>query len=492
RGGNGGNAGQLQLEERRTGGYGGLTTETAAGQGDIRMYSTNGGAVFCDDDSNPVFDNCTFRSNMTYGSISGLGGHHQPSNVQEMPRENYRVPSFGAGVFCSRNTASTFDNCLFENNRTAYNQDFNDPNYLAAVGLVDISDYDGEYTGQGGGLCLWYAASADIIDCNFVQNSAPIGGGIYSLWTDLYITKSNILNNNSYSGGGVLALDSIVEITESSIKGNSAGTQSGTVEDTGYALFGSGGGIYALSSLIDVVDSDITENYARMTGGGICLDGDTIFTQKPLIKNCLITNNTAADSGGGIASTYFARPTIQNCTIADNLATGVNGRGGGLFGSYESDTIAKDSIFWNNSGINGSQIALSDGGLFTDMPASLTISYSDIQTSAKDVNHAMDVVILIDTTGSMSGVLDSVKTAASDIVDRIAEKTSDYRIAVVDYRDYPEAPYGDPDIDYTFKDNLEFTSSRIAVQNAINGITLGYGGDGPESVFSALMHCIDG
>ncbi len=406
RGGNGGNAGQLQLEEHRTGGYGGLTTETAAGQGDIRMYSTNGGAVFCDDNSNPVFDDCTFRSNMTYGSISGVGGHHQPSNTQEMPRENYRMPSFGAGVFCSRNTASTFDNCLFENNKTAYNQDFNDPNYLAAVGLADINDYDGEYTGQGGGLCLWYAASADIIDCNFSQNSAPIGGGIYSLWTDLYITKSNILNNDSLSGGGILALDSVVEIIESSIKGNSAGTQTGTVENTGYALFGSGGGVYALSSLIDINDTVVTENYARLTGGGICLDGDTIFAQKPLIKNCLITANTAADSGGGIASTYFARPTIQNCTLADNLATGVNGRGGGLFGSYESDTIAKDSIFWDNSGINGSQIALSDGGLFTDMPASLTISYSDID---------LRLVFALDSITSSSG--GSGSTSALMIID---------------------------------------------------------------------------
>ena len=75
-------------------------------------------------------------------------------------------------------------------------------------------------------------------------------------------------------------------------------------------------------------------------------------------------------------SIYFAEPEIQNCTIAENYVTDVNSNGGGLFASYAADVIVKDTIFWANSGIDGSQIALSGG--VSDMPAELTITYSDI------------------------------------------------------------------------------------------------------------------
>ncbi|MBU1518656.1 MAG: S8 family serine peptidase [Planctomycetes bacterium] len=366
KGGQGGNGGLAGFNFPDPCSYGGLTTVSRAGQGDIvSNNSARGGAVYVGWGCNATFINCIITDNATEGSISGLGGISY-YGTQQQPNKNYHLPSFGAGVFCDVNSNVKFSDCNMQNNETISTN----------VGETVISD-DSDCSG-GGGLSLWYANIAEVNDCKFIQNSAPIGGGIYSLWTDLHVTECNIINNNSYSGGGILAMDSIVEITKSSVKGNTAGTQSGTVEDTGYALFGSGGGIYALSSLIDINDTAITENYARMTGGGICLDGDTMFLQKPLIKNCLITNNNAADSGGGIASTFFAKPTIQNCTLADNSVTDTNSNGGGLFCSYESDTIVKDSIFWNNSGMDGSQIALSDGGFFTDMPSSLTITYSDI------------------------------------------------------------------------------------------------------------------
>jgi len=482
KGGQGGNGGDAGISWNDPCGYGGLTTVVKAAQGDIvSNNSARGGGVFIGQNCNAKFINCTVTDNATEGSISGLGGFSW-GDVQQQPKKNWHLPSFGAGVFCDRNSITQFSDCNMQNNKTI----------ATSIGETVISD-DNDFSG-GGGLGFWYAFYVDINDCNFTQNSAPVGAGIYALGisNEIHIANSSMINNYSYSGGGALLLDCVGSITKSFIKGNTAGTLSGIVQNIGYPLFGSGGGVYALSSLIDITDTVVTENYARITGGGICLDGDTMLIQKPLINNCLITENRAVESGGGIASTYFAQPQIQNCTIADNTAYGAISDGGGLFCSYESDTIIKNSIFWGNRGTNGSQIALSSGGLFTDMPASLTVSYSDIQTWAPDVNMAMDVVIAIDTTGSMSEVLESVKAAAGDIVDKIAQKTPDYRIAVVDYRDYPESPYGAPGVDYTFNDDLVFTSSRTAVQNAINAITLGNGGDGPESVFSAMMHCIDG
>jgi len=386
--GNGGDGGPFDanIGIGTKGGYGGLTTEVAAGQGDIRMYSTNGAAIFCDDRSRATFADCEFVGNMTYGSISGIGGTDRPSMWRQQPRRYFRIPTSGAGVFCSTASSAGFNGCLFENNRTAYHQDYNDPNYLAVIDINDINviadanivDYGGDLIGLGGGLCLWQAFTIDINDCNFTLNSAPLGGGIYGNSSEIYISDCNITNNISMAGGGVLILDSIATINKSIVRGNIAGTQTGYYQDTGYALFGTGGGIYSLNTLIDINDTFITENYARLTGGGICLDGDTPFIQRPLIKNCLVTNNRAVEDGGGIAVIYFAEPKIQNCTITKNIVTDANSNGGGLFASYMADVIVKDTIFWANSGIDGSQIALSNGGPFTDMPAEVNITYSDI------------------------------------------------------------------------------------------------------------------
>jgi len=401
-GGRGGNGGDGSIEDysQTFGGYGGLTTVSAAGQGDIRTNTTTGGAVYCGSSSGAKLTNCNFTGNRIYGTTSGIGGWGNLPTYRQEPHKNYRLAGLGAGIFCSTASSVSFNGCHFEDNRTAYNQDFNEPN---------ITNYDGEYTGSGGGLCLWYAFFADINDCDFIQNSAPIGGGIYSIGiqSGMHISDCNITNNVSYAGGGVLMLDSIATINKSIVRGNIAGTQTGYYQDTGYALFGTGGGIYSLNTLIDINDTFITENYARLTGGGICLDGDTPFIQRPLIKNCLVTNNRAVEEGGGIAAIYFAEPKIQNCTIADNIVNDANSNGGGLFASYMADVIVKDTIFWANSGIDGSQIALSSGGPFTDMPSKLVITYSDI-----DLRIGADFNSIEFESGAGSG-----STSASRLVD---------------------------------------------------------------------------
>ena len=384
KGGHGGNGGNSATG--LAGGYGGLTTETASHQGDvIDNNSAEGGGVYVGRNCNAKFINCTVIDSTTEGSISGLGGLSK-TGVMQHPRKNFHLPSFGAGVFCDNFSSTNFSNCLIQGNETRAT------NY----GETTTSD-DNDFSG-GGGLSLWYTSFSEVNDCNVTQNSAPIGAGIYSLSSTLYVKDSNIINNNSYSGGGILTLDSIADIEKTRIKGNTAGTMSGVDQNSIYPLYGSGGGIYALSSLIHLDDTMILENSAKLTGGGICIDGDTMLTTKPMLKNCLIARNRATDSGGGIASTYFAEPNIQNCTIAENIVTGPDSAGGGLFGSYESHTTVKDTIFWDNSSVNGSQIALSSGGPFTDMPASINISYSDI-----DLRCGVDFNSLKLESGSGSG-----------------------------------------------------------------------------------------
>jgi hypothetical protein len=86
--------------------------------------------------------------------------------------------------------------------------------------------------------------------------------------------------------------------------------------------------------------------------------------------------------------------------------------------------------------------------------------------------------------------IDYVKEAASVIVEEIDAKISEYRIAVVDYKDFPVYPYGDPE-DYPFHDVLPFSRDKPSIIEAIQSLSVGGGAGWEESVYSALIHSIE-
>lgn len=97
---------------------------------------------------------------------------------------------------------------------------------------------------------------------------------------------------------------------------------------------------------------------------------------------------------------------------------------------------------------------------------------------------AIDIAFLIDTTGSMGTSIDSAKAAASAIIAGVQARTSSARFAVIDYRDFPERTGAD--YDYPANLDQDFTSDGDSADAAIQSLTLGYGGDGPETMYSAL------
>lgn len=101
----------------------------------------------------------------------------------------------------------------------------------------------------------------------------------------------------------------------------------------------------------------------------------------------------------------------------------------------------------------------------------------------------LDLVFVVDTTGSMWDDIWSVKQAASSIVDAL--DAVDCRVAIVDYRDFPQWPYGGYG-DYAFNDVLGFTADSSTMYAGIQRLSLGWGADWRESVYSGLMHAIDG
>jgi len=105
---------------------------------------------------------------------------------------------------------------------------------------------------------------------------------------------------------------------------------------------------------------------------------------------------------------------------------------------------------------------------------------------------SLDLCFLIDTTFSMSDDIDAVKDAAVTLIDDLTENYKNLRIAVVDYRDYPEIPYGLPGTDYITNVDTPFTDDMNEAKAAIDGLDLGNGWDDDEAVFSALIRTMNG
>lgn len=116
-----------------------------------------------------------------------------------------------------------------------------------------------------------------------------------------------------------------------------------------------------------------------------------------------------------------------------------------------------------------------------------------VKTSVKKVlkteaDDGLDLCFVVDTTGSMGDDIENAKENMTNILEHLADKTQNYRVALIDYRDYPERSE-DP-ADYPYKIQLHFTNDNDAITDAINALDIGNGGDSEETVYSALMAAV--
>jgi Mg-chelatase subunit ChlD len=98
----------------------------------------------------------------------------------------------------------------------------------------------------------------------------------------------------------------------------------------------------------------------------------------------------------------------------------------------------------------------------------------------------LDIAFVIDSTGSMLDEIDEVKENVTDLVAQIAAIDSDYRLALVDYKDAP-----DQESAYQSRLDLDFTNSVPLFDREVAALEAEGGGDTPESVYSGLMTALN-
>jgi hypothetical protein len=102
-----------------------------------------------------------------------------------------------------------------------------------------------------------------------------------------------------------------------------------------------------------------------------------------------------------------------------------------------------------------------------------------------------DFALVIDTTGSMGSSIGRVKAQASSLIDAVfAGGEKDGRIGIVGFKD---TALGQPSsVILPFTDQDDFAARKSAAIAAINSITVGGGGDTPETAFDGLRVALDG
>jgi hypothetical protein len=149
-------------------------------------------------------------------------------------------------------------------------------------------------------------------------------------------------------GGGIFCIDASPRIINNMIRANSV------VEPANRrfsrANTGVGGGIFCLNSQALIQNNIIFQNFADMKGGGLAC-GDSILT-------------------------------LINCTVANNIAD----TGGGFYVSNASTLHISNSIFWDNTAPNVSEIILR-------VTSHMTIEYSDIEGGEPGVYVSSDCIL---------------------------------------------------------------------------------------------------
>jgi hypothetical protein len=98
----------------------------------------------------------------------------------------------------------------------------------------------------------------------------------------------------------------------------------------------------------------------------------------------------------------------------------------------------------------------------------------------------VDLLFIVDVTGSMGGFIDSARKKMQDVLDSLSEKFEiDLKVGLSLYRDHP--PQDDSFVTVVF-DLMSVKKMQLTLQN----ITVGGGGDTPEAVLDGIIDGMKG
>lgn len=398
-----------------------LRDEDPAALGDLEVAATGGklsirttGEDKATIDANQIDRVFHVKKEEGFGERVGTLSLHNVTVTGGKSSEN-TLDNDGGGILVDAGARLEMSDCVVTGNTATLNVNSGGGG-LFSKGIAQITrcTLTGNVAGNGGAIGGILDASIEITDSVISRNTASqpssssdvgSGGGIDHSGGLLNIVNSTIADNSAgFNGAGVRIRDRSTKatISNSLITGNvasggggvfvSAGADvsiEGSTIDRNEATRFNGGGIAVdgSSDTLTLSNSTLSNNTAAAGGGGIRTGGITRIRNVEISNNSagsngggvleesgglvlqesLVTDNTAAGSGGGVEGGSF----VLESTIRNNRA---NGLGGGVF-TLDPGFILNSTISGNATDSSGGGLAIGSGpGLYTVTIANSTIS----------------------------------------------------------------------------------------------------------------------
>ena len=315
---------------------------------------------------------------------------------------------------------------LFDGNSSAGN---GGAIYLGGKAEITGYKFNGNTaTGKNGGAICNYSNGSQILDCQFISNSAKYGGAVYcggnANTLSFGVTKAPILEAK-FAGN------------QSSNYGGAIGFGNGNLNVTGYDFTGNtsatyGGAIYTVgdNNTINITDVTFNNNTAR-NGGAVCANGNNATTK---ITDSTFNENSATENAGAV----HVANTTTTVTIDDSgLSTNSAVNGGAVYNKGtltvtdsalndntsteyagaifvdESTVTVKNTNFTSNKSAEGGAIIV---GRIEEVPATdtteATTNYYAGTLHATDCTFATNT-----TTGGNGGAILNISGSTANIID---------------------------------------------------------------------------
>ena len=245
-------------------------------------------------------NNCGYSRNHTGdGAAGAVGAFAFNSEVSNCIFDSNWVKSdgeaYGGALQIGLNKSDSYgkvQNCIFKNNYAFSNSGLshggagcvrNGVEYFNCIFINNTAD-------QGGALTMH--ASANIINCTFINNTAKsLYGGAISTGFDETFMIVGIINcsfeeNTAPTGGAIQAIGSNVNVEDSDFDNNYANS--------------CGGAIYIEAENVDVKNSNFNNNTVEVAGGAIYIKGtNTVVKDSSFISNDAIPDLNKLEDGLG-------------------------------------------------------------------------------------------------------------------------------------------------------------------------------------------------
>ncbi|MEM9916557.1 MAG: right-handed parallel beta-helix repeat-containing protein [Bacteroidota bacterium] len=346
----------------------------------LDIYFTAGGGIFTY--STVSINNCAFYNNFgraggsIYGSLppSGNGGAGGSRFVGSTFRNN-SATSQSAGLFVSNVSDIMVDNCTFTANSTARGSFY--PLFCDDVRLINSNFIENvNLTGTTAGLFAWNNTNFTVRNCNFVENEAQWGAGMFisgntTNGNTLTMDSCNFDGNIAVNGGGAFYLfASIFEINNTTFTANECDFAATGFHDGDLGVMNNctwTGNTSARGGATDLVGflSDVTYNDCLMEeneggwGAGLFMQND--LTRVSVNRCSFIKNSTTSGGGGGLYALGGSIADVKDCIFESNAASTVGGAINAIEDSINTNVVTVENTTFTLNSAGGQGGAINTG-----------------------------------------------------------------------------------------------------------------------------------